>query len=85
MKVAGLAVWAEALPETKLTDEQVPLPLSTSALALPLEQGTIGPDQPSAQKRIPPVPFRSGTDGTSGTKKKPDGSMILMNPQTLTS
>ena len=25
MKVAGLAVWAEALPETKLTDEQVPL------------------------------------------------------------
>ena len=25
MKVAGLAVWAEALTETKLTDEQVPL------------------------------------------------------------
>lgn len=25
VKVAGLAVWAEALPETKLTDEQVPL------------------------------------------------------------
>lgn len=24
MEVAGLAVWAEALPETKLTDEQVP-------------------------------------------------------------
>ena len=28
MEVAGLAVWAEALPETKLTDEQVPLSLS---------------------------------------------------------
>ena len=24
MEVAGLAVWEEALPETKLTDEQVP-------------------------------------------------------------
>lgn len=24
IEVAGLAVWAEALPETKLTDEQVP-------------------------------------------------------------
>ena len=29
IEVAGLAVWAEALPETKLTDEQVPLSLST--------------------------------------------------------
>ena len=29
---------------TKLTDEQVPLPLSALAPALPLEQGTIGPD-----------------------------------------
>ena len=29
---------------TKLTDEQVPLPLSALASALPLEQGTIGPD-----------------------------------------
>ena len=28
MEVAGLAVWAEAVPETKLTDEQVPLSLS---------------------------------------------------------
>jgi hypothetical protein len=44
MEVAGLAVWAEALPETKLTDEQVPLPLWTPASALPLEQGTIGPN-----------------------------------------
>ena len=25
IEVAGLAVWAKALPETKLTDEQVPL------------------------------------------------------------
>ena len=42
MEVAGLAVWAEAPPETKLTDEQVPLPLSALASALPLEHGTIG-------------------------------------------
>ena len=33
IEVAGLAVWAEALPETKLTDEQVPFPLSTLASA----------------------------------------------------
>ena len=44
MEVAGLAVWAEDLPETKLTDEQVPLPLSALAPALPPEQGTIGLD-----------------------------------------
>ena len=31
IEVAGLAVWAEALPETKLTDEQVPFSLSTPA------------------------------------------------------
>jgi hypothetical protein len=67
MKVAGLAVCAAAARRHKLTDEQVPLSLSTFASALPLEQGTIGPDRPSAQNRIPPVPFRSGTDGTSGT------------------
>ena len=42
MKVAGLAVWGAALRRTKLTDEQVPLPLSTSASALPLEQVGIG-------------------------------------------
>jgi hypothetical protein len=42
MKVAGLAVCAAAVRRHKLTDEQVPLSLSTSALALPLEQGTIG-------------------------------------------
>lgn len=42
-----------------VTDQQVPLSLSTPASALPLEQGTIGPDRPSAQKRIPPVPFRN--------------------------
>ena len=44
MKVAGLAVWGAAQRRTKLTDEQVPLYLSTLASALPLEQGTIGPD-----------------------------------------
>lgn len=42
IEVAGLAVWGGVQRRTKLTDEQVPLPLST--LALPLEQGTIGPD-----------------------------------------
>ena len=31
IEVAGLAVWAEALPETKLTDEQVPLYCLTSS------------------------------------------------------
>ena len=44
MEVAGLAVWCAAQRRTKLTDEQVPLPLSAQALALPLEKGTIGPD-----------------------------------------
>ena len=53
MKVAGLAVWDAALRRTKLTDEQVPLFLSTSAPAPPLEQGTIGPDH-----RHRPKPFR---------------------------
>ena len=33
IEVAGLAVWPEALPETKLTDEQVPFSLSTPASA----------------------------------------------------
>ena len=42
MKVAGLAVWGAAQRRTKLTDEQVPLSLSTPASALPLEQVTIG-------------------------------------------
>lgn len=44
MEVAGLAVWGGAQRRTKLTDEQVPLPLSALAPALPLEQGTVGPD-----------------------------------------
>ena len=44
MKVAGLAVWGAAQRRAKLTDEQVPLSLSTLALALPPEQGTIGLD-----------------------------------------
>ena len=34
----------EAQRRTKLTDQQVPLPLSALAPALPLEQGTIGPE-----------------------------------------
>ena len=46
MEVAGLAVWCAALRRTKLTDEQVPLSLSAPASALPLEQGSIGPDDP---------------------------------------
>ena len=41
MKVAGLAVWCAAQRRTKLTDEQVPLSLSTPASALTPEQGTI--------------------------------------------
>ena len=32
IEVAGLAVWAEAVPETKLTDEQVPLSLSARTM-----------------------------------------------------
>ena len=53
MKVAGLAVWGAAQRRTKLTDEQVPLSLSTPASALPLEQDTIGP-----YHRHRPKPFR---------------------------
>ena len=67
MEVAGLAVWGEAQRRTKLTDEQVPLPLSTLASALPLEQGTIGPEQPSKRLESLLVPFRFGTSVTSGT------------------
>lgn len=44
IEVAGLAVWCGAQRRTKLTDEQVPLPISNLASALSLEQGTIGPD-----------------------------------------
>ena len=46
IEVAGLAVWGGAQRRTKLTDEQVPLPLSAPASALPLEQGSIGLDDP---------------------------------------
>ena len=53
MKVAGLAVWCAAQRRTKLTDEQVPLSLSTPASALTPEQGTIDPDH-----RHRPKPFR---------------------------
>ena len=51
IEVAGLAVWGGAQRRTKLTDEQVPLPLSTLASALPPEQGTIGPDHRHRPKR----------------------------------
>jgi len=44
IEVAGLAVWCAAQRRTKLTDEQVPLSLSTLAPALPSKLGTIGPD-----------------------------------------
>ena len=50
MEVAGLAVWGAAQRRTKLTDEQVPLPLSAPASSLPLEQGTIGPDYQHRQR-----------------------------------
>ena len=43
IEVAGLAVCGGALRRHKLTDEQVPLPLSALIQALPPEQGTIGP------------------------------------------
>lgn len=46
IEVAGLAVWGGAQRRTKLTDEQVPLPLLALAPALPLEQGSIGLDDP---------------------------------------
>ena len=53
--VAGLAVWGVALRRTKLTDEQVPLFLSTSAPAPPLEQGAIGPNHRHRPKTIRPL------------------------------
>ena len=48
IEVAGLAVWAKALPETKLTDEQVPLSIWMLASTPPLELGTIGPYRPES-------------------------------------
>ena len=68
MKVAGLAVWGVALRRTKLTDEQVPLSLSTLASALPLEQGTIGPDL-----RHRPKPFRPLCPPVDGVDKVDSG------------
>lgn len=58
MEVAGLAVWCAALRRNKLTDEQVPLSLSAPASALPLEQGSIGPDHRRRPGNL--VPFRNG-------------------------
>ena len=44
IEVAGLAVWGGAQQRTKRTDQQVQLPLSALASALPLEEGTIDLD-----------------------------------------
>ena len=55
IEVAGLAVWGGAQRRTKLTDEQVPLPISALASALPLEQDTIGPDHRHRPKPIRPL------------------------------
>ena len=55
IEVAGLAVWGGAQRRTKLTDEQVPLPISTLASALALEQGTIGPDHRHRPKLFCPL------------------------------
>ena len=64
IEVAGLAVWGGAQRRSKLTDEQVPLPLSALASALPLEQGTIGPDHRHRPKRFRPLcPPVDGVDG----------------------
>ena len=63
IEVAGLAVWSGAQRRTKLTDEQVPLPLSALASALPLEQDTIGPDHRHRPKPIRPLcPLVDGVD-----------------------
>ena len=72
MKVAGLAVWGAAPRRTKLTDEQVPLSLSTPASALPLEQGTIGPDHLHRPKPFRPLcPPVDGVDRVdSGGQEK---------------
>ena len=69
MEVAGLAVWGGAQRRTKLTDEQVPLPLSALASALPLEQGTIGPYIPIGLHPFPDTythPSTLSTGGRSG-------------------
>ena len=68
IEVAGLAVWGGAHRRTKLTDEQVPLPISTLASALPLEQGTIGPDH-----RHRPNPFRPLCPPVDGVDKVDSG------------
>ena len=72
MEVAGLAVWGGAQRRTKLTDEQVPFPLSTLAPALPLERGTIGPiyrhrPKPSTQLTIGHKRFKCFISETSET------------------
>jgi len=73
MEVAGLAVWGGAQRRTKLTDEQVPFPLSAPASALPLEQGSIGLDDRHWPGNL--VPFRNGWN----TRNKFD---LLLNHKT---
>ena len=71
MKVAGLAVWGGAQRRTKLTDEQVPLSLSTLASALPPELGTIGPDH-----RHRPKPFRPLCPPVDGVDRVDSGGQL---------
>ena len=71
IEVAGLAVWGGAQRRTKLTDEQVPLPLSALASALPLEQGTIGPVH-----RHRPKPFRPLCPPVDGVDRVDSGGQM---------
>ena len=74
MGVAGLAVWGGAQRRTKLTDEQVPLTLSTLASALPLEPSTIGPDHLRRPKRFRPLcPPVDGVDNGGQVDKGGQG------------
>ena len=73
IEVAGLAVWGGAHRRTKLTDEQVPLPISTLASALPLEQGTIGQVH---QHR--PKPFRPLCPPVEGVDTVDSGGQRLV-------
>ena len=80
MKVAGLAVCAAAARGHKLTDEQVPLSLSTSASALQQEQYTIGLE---LNNSICSVPFRNRWNRWNkliGTIGLPNERRLLSRP-----
>ena len=86
MKVAGLAVWGAAQRRPKLTDEQVPLSLSTLASALQLEQGTIGPDHRHRPKSVRPLcPPVDGVDkvdnGGQGVEHVIQNMLLILNLQ----